>query len=177
MICNWPVSLLNERNIRCSTSSMTLAWKSSAYSHPCLCRLKNIEHLGFEYPRHSSKPIFWLKPFPAEGGYISVEICRSRQLLGNLDSPAPAFHYFLSRPWLHQSFNLRYRSSRWNPLRWTQKHFLWPWKGFRWILQSWRLCTASWTSPTEWSVPHQSSKVLITDISWWGLRLRKVSCY
>ena len=43
----------------------------------------------------SRGPIFQLETFLVEGRYRLVEICRSRQLLGNLSSPSPAF-FFLS---------------------------------------------------------------------------------
>ena len=36
--CTWPDSFLNERNISCLTFSMTLSWRSSAYSHRFLYR-------------------------------------------------------------------------------------------------------------------------------------------
>ena len=88
----------------------------------------------------------------------------------------PIFFFFF-RPWLHWSFNLRYRSSRWNSLRWTQKFFLWSWKGFCWIPRPRCPCTASWTAPTEWLVLHQLSRGLLTNISWGRLRLRKGGCY
>ena len=105
-----------------------------------------------------------------------VEICRIRQLLVNLAYPDSAFIFFLSGPWLHRSFHLRYRSSHWNMLGWTRKFFNLPWKGCRWILQPPCLCTASWTSPKEWLKTHVSFRVVIPDISWGGLRLRKGGC-
>ena len=130
--------------------------------------LTKIENLGSEYPRYSRETICWLDPFPVEGGYLSVESCRSRQLLGSLASPASNF---FSRPWLHQIFHQQGRSSCWNSLEFTRKFFRWPWRGYPWIPWPKWPCTTSWTPPTEWSFQHRSSRVVLANISWVGLRL------
>ena len=131
--------------------------------HACV-GLTKLEHLGSEYLRHSRKIIFQMEPFPVEDLYSSLGICRSRRLLANLSSPDSPFGFFLSRPWLNRSFRLWCRSSRWNPLGRTRFFPRWPWKGCRWI--PWPTCprTASWIYPTEWLVPHQSSRGVLPDI-------------
>ena len=96
--------------------------------------------------------------------------------MGKLASPASAFHFFLSRPWLHQFFHQQDILSCWNLLRWTQKFPHWPWKGCRWIPWMSCPCTASWTATTEWSVPHWSSVGLLPNILWGGLKLRQGVC-
>ena len=108
-----------------------------------------------------------------EVGYHLVEICSIRQLLVNLAYTDSAFHFFLSGPWLHRIFHLRYISSHWNTLGWTRNFFHCPWKGCRWIMQPLFLCTESLTAPTEWLVLHKSLRVVLPNILWGGLRLRQ----
>ena len=93
MICSRPDSLLNKQNISCLNSSMNFCGGAQhIHTHAC-AGLTKIEHLGSEYPRNSSKPIFRLEPFLVKGGYCSVESCRSRQLLVNLFPTACVFRF------------------------------------------------------------------------------------
>ena len=57
--------------------------------------------------------------FPVEGGYRSVNICRSRKLLGNIVPTASAFSFFISKPLLHRISHRQYISSCWYPLGWN----------------------------------------------------------
>ena len=79
-------------------------------------------------------------------------------------------------PWIRGSFHLRYRSSRWNPLGWTRRFSLWPWKGCSCTPRLPCLCKASWTASTELSVPYLSPRRLLPDIFWVGLWLRQGGC-
>ena len=63
--------------------------------HYCIDLIK-LEHLGSEYPRHSSEPICQLEPFLVEDKYLSVKRCSSRQLRGNLSSPVSTCRFFFT---------------------------------------------------------------------------------
>ena len=53
--------------------------------------------------------------------------------------------FFTSRLWLHRSFHLKGRYSRWNPLGLTETFSRWPWKRCRWIPQP----PCPWSSPRK----------------------------